>query len=32
LLAVVGIAIAIFVQAKRVQDKTVAAYQRGEIN
>lgn len=32
LLAVVGLAVAIFIQAKRVQDKTVAAYQRGEIN
>lgn len=32
LLAVVGIAIAIFIQAKRVQDRTVEAYQRGEIN
>lgn len=32
MLAVVGIAIAIFIQAKKVQDKTVAAYQRGEIN
>lgn len=32
LIAVVAIAIAIFVQAKRVQDRTVAAYQRGEIN
>lgn len=32
LLAVVGIAVAIFIQAKRVQDRTVEAYQRGEIN
>ncbi len=32
LLAVVVLAVAIFVQAKRVQDRTVAAYQRGEIN
>lgn len=32
LLAVVGVAVAIFIQAKRVQDRTVAAYQRGEIN
>lgn len=32
LLAIVGVAVAIFIQAKRVQDKTVAAYQRGEIN
>lgn len=32
LLAVVGVAVAIFIQAKRVQDRTVQAYQRGEIN
>lgn len=32
LIAIVGLAVAIFIQAKRVQDRTVAAYQRGEIN
>lgn len=32
LLGVVAIAIAIFVSAKRAQDATVAAYQKGEIN
>ena len=32
LVAVVGVAVAIFIQAKRVQDRTVQAYQRGEIN
>lgn len=30
--AVLGIAVAIFVQAKRVQDQTVISYRKGEIN
>jgi peptidoglycan hydrolase-like protein with peptidoglycan-binding domain len=32
LVVVAGIALAIFLQAKKVQDTTVKAYQRGEIN
>jgi peptidoglycan hydrolase-like protein with peptidoglycan-binding domain len=32
IMAVLGIAVAVFVQAKRVQDATVASYQKGAIN